>query len=64
MYCPHCLRKQQGFDYLFTEKFGICYDCVCNDALGVDERVPMDMANEILAMFDGVRVKYPNNMNK
>ena len=59
MYCPMCLRKQKGFDYLFTERFNVCYECMCYEAVGVDENVAKEMANEVLKEFDNVTVRYP-----
>lgn len=54
-----CLRKQKGFDYLFTERFNVCYECMCYEAVGVDENVAKEMANEVLKEFDNVTVRYP-----
>jgi hypothetical protein len=59
MLCPHCLKPQRGaFNYYFTKRFNICFDCVSKEAAGVCPEIPPDMANEIWSEFAEMPIKW------
>jgi hypothetical protein len=58
MICPLCKQKQTGWDYLFCERYGQCFDCISKEASGACPEVPIEMANEILSEFAKMPIKW------